>query len=658
MLSNLNGNSSCPQNNGVANGNHETNKTLDKKPKENGSVTRELPRGVRELQKSCFAPGVKGYFEKRTRLPVLRATNLSISWKNRFPGNIARSSSRVTSQTDESMRKRCNSAATDFRDTNDTRAVRACWDVILSFMGDENENIEKGQSTRLFESTIRDRRRHFSSRKKIWRKAISESKINTNKRPQSLLIERNGHDDALLTDTELSNLAENKFAELTVLEKVRFLANVGLQHRHLRDEIYCQILKQLVHNPSLRSSALGWILLATIIGSFPPSKQIISYLKEYLEGQGTESAAYCQEKLDRILVNGERKTPPCSLELQAAKSRLKIRVPVICMDHSVRTIYVDSASTSEEMCRTMTTKNRLGDSYGFSLFLAMDSKLVPLGNRNFYIMDAISQAEYFSKINSVHEAWRIYYRREFFSPRDAGGIQVNQMRAWLTYSQICGGVQSGEYQCVKSQDLALLIAHQYCIRHGFDDIDMKRVMGVCEHSLPASLYGDDKGKKWCQMVYNTLKALAEKSRSGACLDPMEIMQQVIRYATMAFVANFTKSFRLSTFKSITDGGKPLTNLTLQLNHENLEFRPGCANSRTNNNSTDDTKQEPITKIGVETIRSAVASDVSKLGDPQFTLTLYDNTKYLIASPQTHEIVFILKQFITEIRKGEHNESEA
>ena len=61
---------------------------------------------------------------------------------------------------------------------------------------------------------------------------------------------------------------------------------------------------------------------------------------------------------------------------------------------------------------------------------------------------------------------------------------------------------------LQPQDLALLMAHQYCVTHGLAKLDLDKVKSVCRSTLPPSAFVDGSKRKWVQMVYRTLKALA------------------------------------------------------------------------------------------------------------------------------------------------------
>ncbi len=73
----------------------------------------------------------------------------------------------------------------------------------------------------------------------------------------------------------IGDLPPNPKKVLTTLQSAQLITNIGITRINTRDEIFCQLCKQLTANPNKASFARGWILLALCCGIFHPSSNMI-----------------------------------------------------------------------------------------------------------------------------------------------------------------------------------------------------------------------------------------------------------------------------------------------------------------------------------------------------------------------------------------------
>ncbi|KAL1760593.1 hypothetical protein FB107DRAFT_286818 [Schizophyllum commune] len=111
----------------------------------------------------------------------------------------------------------------------------------------------------------------------------------------------------------------------SVLEEERWLLGEGVSHPELRDEIYCQVIKQLTGNPNPESAFRGWQLICVLLITFPPSKNFESYLRSFIqqhtakqEGRIDVMAKYCLRRLAVISKKGPRGKAPTVTEIETA----------------------------------------------------------------------------------------------------------------------------------------------------------------------------------------------------------------------------------------------------------------------------------------------------------------------------------------------------
>merc|ERR1712154_505145 len=86
----------------------------------------------------------------------------------------------------------------------------------------------------------------------------------------------------------------------------------GHKQKEFRNEIYCQLIKQLTNNPKTQSVNRGWNLLNICLYVFPPSRELENYLEVFIRNQPRERKERSLVALQSILYSvnaGMKKTP-------------------------------------------------------------------------------------------------------------------------------------------------------------------------------------------------------------------------------------------------------------------------------------------------------------------------------------------------------------
>ncbi|XP_073072083.1 unconventional myosin-VIIa isoform X3 [Manis javanica] len=329
------------------------------------------------------------------------------------------------------------------------------------------------------------------------------------------------------------------------LEKLHFIIGNGILRPALRDEIYCQISKQLTHNPSKSSYARGWILVSLCVGCFAPSEKFLKYLRNFIHGGPPGYAPYCEERLRRTFINGTRTQPPSWLELQATKSKKPIMLPVTFMDGTTKTLLTDSATTAKELCNALADKISLKDRFGFSLYIALFDKVSSLGSGSDHVMDAISQCEQYAKEQGAQERnapWRLFFRKEVFTPWH--NPSEDNVATNLIYQQVVRGVKFGEYRCEKEDDLAELASQQYFVDYGSEMI-LERLLSLVPTYIPDREITPLKTlEKWAQLAIAAHKKGIYAQRR---MDAQKVKEDVVNYARFKWPLLFSRFYEAFKF---------------------------------------------------------------------------------------------------------------
>ncbi|NWS22557.1 MYO7A protein, partial [Pachyramphus minor] len=415
------------------------------------------------------------------------------------------------------------------------------------------------------------------------------------------------------------------------LEKLHFVIGNGILRPALRDEIYCQICKQLTQNPSKSSHARGWILMSLCVGCFAPSEKFVKYLRNFINGGPPGYAPYCEERLRRTFANGTRTQPPSWLELQATKSKKPIMLPVTFMDGTTKTLLTDSATTAKELCNSLADKISLKDRFGFSLYIALFDKVSSLGSGNDHVMDAVSQCEQYAKEQGAQERnapWRLFFRKEIFTPWH--NPSEDNVATNLIYQQIVRGVKFGEYRCDKEEDLAELASQQYYVDYGSEMV-LERLLNLIPSYIPdREITASKTVEKWAQLIIAAhKKGIYTQKRA----DPKKVKEEVVDFARFKWPLLFSRFYEAFKFSGPS---LPKNDVIVAVNWTGVYFV--------------DEQEQVLLELSFPEITAVSSSRGGKLQGQSFTLATIKGDEYTFTSNNAEDIRDLVVTFLEGLRK--------
>ncbi|KAI6218245.1 hypothetical protein M3Y95_01169700 [Aphelenchoides besseyi] len=298
----------------------------------------------------------------------------------------------------------------------------------------------------------------------------------------------------------------------------------------LRDETYCQLLKQLTNNPNPMSEERGWRLLWLTVGLWPPSKKLHLEITKFLRARYSSQTAECVERLNQtVRMNVERKCPPHRVEVEAINSSTtRLFHKVFLPNGSEHAVEVKSGSKVVDLCVKLGQLLGFKSTEGFSLFIRLGNKVISMPESE-YFFDQIAQiskwiqSNFANKLPTTMPSYQILFMRKLWIDVKTGEDPAMDV---FHYHQEVPKILRGYHKIDKTEavQLAALI-----LRAQTRDNKQPPWQHFQQHILfdlvPKNLVKSQSTNEWKKQIASQFKMIENESSNEAKLQLMKIISR-------------------------------------------------------------------------------------------------------------------------------------
>ncbi|KAK3532493.1 hypothetical protein QTP86_018529 [Hemibagrus guttatus] len=282
----------------------------------------------------------------------------------------------------------------------------------------------------------------------------------------------------------------------------------------LRDEAYCQVLKQITENTSSKTDSCqrGWRILYILTAYYRCSEVLKPYLLKYLQdacaGPGVQYqgiAKACEQNLRKTFQYGGRNKYPNTMELKAMMASRSSKRQLFLLPGGIeRHLKIKTCSVVldaiEELCYEMGLSSMEGmDEYAVFVVTNRGQNVQPLSKRE-YILDVTTEAEL---IDSNYGLWfrRVIWNQPLKFDNELG-VTMHYNQVTPDYLKaLLNIVPQGRLTEQQLQQVSKLAALQHRAK---DTLSLPNLREV-QDCIPVPLYGLQSSQKWLNMVTQNMQ---------------------------------------------------------------------------------------------------------------------------------------------------------
>ncbi|GFY49046.1 myosin-VIIa [Trichonephila inaurata madagascariensis] len=277
-----------------------------------------------------------------------------------------------------------------------------------------------------------------------------------------------------------------------------------LKHEILRDEIYCQIMKQLTDNKNRLSEERGWELMWLATGLFAPSQILLKELTSFLRTRRHPIAVDSLQRLQKTLRTGQRKYPPHLVEVEAIQHKTtQIFHKVYFPDDTDEAFEVDSSTRAKDFCQNISQRLNLRSAEGFSLFVKIADKVISVPEGDFFFDFVRHLTDWIRKARPTRDGsipqftYQVFFMKKLWTNTVPG--KDRNADIIFHYHQELPKLLRGYHKCSKDE-AARLAALIYRVRYGESKVELQSIPNMLREMIPADLLKAQNANDWKRAI--------------------------------------------------------------------------------------------------------------------------------------------------------------